>query len=163
MPKIRRQAFKVGSRGPAVPPDGPRGGGGNRNEKGAKRMLQRQTVIIVDPSADFRQRLKDAIYEHETLVDVVDAESVGEVTGILRDSPPDVVFTEIDLPPQEGLRLIASIRRTVPDCRIIVLAGRDAEATRTTALQNGADDFLIKEDAVGLRLVDLIHGAVRRR
>ena len=126
-------------------------------------MLKRQTVMIVDPSADCRQRLKEAVYANETLVDVVEAESVGAVAAILRDKLPDVVFTEIDLPLAEGGRLIASIRRAAPDCRIIVTTGNDAEESRSTALHNGADDFLIKADAVGLRLIDLIHDAVRRR
>ena len=125
-------------------------------------MLQRKTVLIADPSTDFRQRLKEAIYEHETLVDVVEADDPGQVAGILRHRPPDVVFAEIDLPLTEGGRLVAAVRSLAPESRIIVLSGNDSEACRTTALENGADDFMIKEDAAGLRLIDLIHGAIRR-
>jgi len=126
-------------------------------------MLQRKTIMILDPSPNVRQGLKEAVYEYETLVDVVEAESADQATGILRYQLPDVVFTEIDLPLEEGGRLIASIRSLASDCRIIVITGNDSEECRTAAMENGADDFLIKEDAVGLRLIDLIHEAVRGR
>ena len=125
-------------------------------------MLQRKTVMIVDPSPNFRQRLKEAIYEHETLVDIVEADGADQAAGILRNQPPDVVFAEIDLPLEEGGRLVGFIRSAVPECRIIILTGNDSEECRATALESGADDFLIKEDATGLRLIDLIHGAIRR-
>ena len=125
-------------------------------------MLQRKKVMIADPSAIFRQMLKDAIYENETLVDVFEADSVGQAYDILRNQHPDVVFAEIDLPLEEGGRLIASVRDMAPESRIVVITGKDEEACRTTALQNGANQFLIKEDAVGLRLIDLIHEVIRR-
>ena len=126
-------------------------------------MLQRKTIMILDPSPNVRQRLKEAVYENETLVDVVEAESVDQATGMLRYQLPDVVFTEIDLPLEEGGRLIASIKGMAPESRIIVITGNDSEECRTAAMQYGADDFLIREDAVGLRLIDLIHEAVRGR
>ena len=125
-------------------------------------MLTRKTILIADPSPGFRQRLKETIHEHETLVDVLEADGVGQADDILRGRQPDVCFLEIDLPLEEGGRLIASIRRAAPGSRIVVITAGDTEAHRTTAMEHGADEFLVKEDATGLRLIDLIHEVVRR-
>jgi YesN/AraC family two-component response regulator len=69
-------------------------------------MLRRKNVMIVDPSPIFRRQLKATIQTNETLVNVSEAENAHQANDILRKQPPDVVFLDVALPLESGLRLI---------------------------------------------------------
>ena len=118
--------------------------------------------MIVDPSPISRRQLKSTIQTNETLVNVYEAENAGQAEDILRNQLPDVVFIDIALPLEIGLCLIASIRTLAADIRIVVLTRLDASQYKAAALEKGADYFLSKKHAAGLRLIDVIHDVIRR-
>jgi len=125
-------------------------------------MMQRKKILIVDPSPNYLRQLKETIETHETLVDVSAAPDSERAREILRKHLPDVAFIEVEMPLDEGLALIRSIRRLAPDSRIVVLTANASEDCRTQSLEHGADDHLLKEAVSGIRLVDLIHEIIRR-
>ncbi len=125
-------------------------------------MFRRKMVMLVDPSPIYRLKLKEAIQTNETLVDVIEADTIDQASDILRNQQPAVVFLDIALPEQKGLDLIASIKETAADTRIVVLTDHDSAESRAQALQNGADYFLPKAHTVSLQLIDAIHDVVRR-
>ena len=125
-------------------------------------QLVRKNVLIVDPSPIFRRQLKETIQTNETLVDVIEAETINAAEGILRNQPIDVVFLEIGFPQDGGLDLIDTIKGVAADICIVVLTSHDSATHRAAALKRGAAYFLAKADAVGLRLVDIIHETIRQ-
>jgi DNA-binding NarL/FixJ family response regulator len=125
-------------------------------------MLPRKNVMIVDPSPIFRRSLKAVIETNETLVNVSEAENADQARDILGSQPPDVVFLDMLLPLETGLGLIASVKAVAADIRLVVLTGLDAPQVKAAALEQGADYFLSKEHATGLRLIDVIHETIRR-
>ncbi len=125
-------------------------------------MLRRKKVMLVDPSPIFRNKLKEAILTNETLVDVIEADDIGQAEGILGKQQLDVVFLDIGFPREQVLRLIDAFKGAAGDMRLVVLASHDSAAARVAGLQDRADCCLPKEHAVGLRLADVIHEMIRR-
>ena len=125
-------------------------------------LLNRKKVMIVDPSSIFSHKLKAAILKNETLVDVIEAGTINAAEDILRNQQPDVVFLDIGFPQEEVVQLIDAIDGAAGDIRLVVLAGHDAAATQAVGLKDRADCFLPKEQAVGLRLADVIREMIRR-
>ena len=125
-------------------------------------MMHRKKILLVDPSAIARRDLKETIETHETLVEVIGVPDAEQARDILRKHQPDVAFVEMDLPLEEGPGLLQTIRQAAPESRIVALSRVASEAVKTAALEAGADDFLIKEMAVGFRLIDFIREVVRR-
>jgi two-component system chemotaxis response regulator CheB len=125
-------------------------------------MMHRKKVLIVDSSAIYRRELKTIIETRETLVDVHQARDADQVQEVLRNLDPDAAFVEIDLPVDESLSMIEAVRNAAPDCRIVLLTDNDSEACRDAAMELAVDAFLSKEEATGLRLIDVIHAVVRR-
>lgn len=72
----------------------------------------------------------------------------------------DAVLLDLGLPDLAGSRLIETIRED-SDIPIIVVSGRDDEATRISALDAGADDFVPKPFLPG-ELLARIRAALRR-
>ena len=56
---------------------------------------------------------------------------------------PDVVIVDLGLPDRDGIEVIKGIRAWSP-MPIVVLSARTAETQRLNALDNGADDYVVK-------------------
>ena len=125
-------------------------------------LLNRKKVMIVDPSPIFRRKLKAAIQTIETLVDVIEADDIGQAEGIMGKQQLDVVFLDIGFPQEQVVQLIDAIDGAAGDTRLVVLAGHDSAAAQAAGLQDRVDAFLPKEQAVGLRLADVIREMIRR-
>ena len=125
-------------------------------------LLNRKTVLIVDPSPIFRRKLKATIQTNETLVDVIEADDTGQAEVILSNQQLDVVFLDIGFPQEQVVQLIDAIDGAAGDIRLVVLAGHDSAAAQAAGLRDRADAFLPKEQAVGLRLADVIREMIRR-
>lgn len=125
-------------------------------------LLNRKKVLIVDPSPIFRRKLKATIQTNETLVDVTGADTINAAEEMIRSQPPDVVFLDIGFPQESVIRLIDAIDGAAGDIRLVVLAGQDSAAAQSAGLQDRADYFLPKEQALGLRLADVIREMIRR-
>lgn len=124
--------------------------------------LIRKKVMIVDPSPIFRRQLKATIQTNETLVDVTEADTINAAESILRNQPIDIVFLDIGFPQDDGFDLIDTIKDMAADTRIVVLTHHDSAANKAAAQEKGAAYFFSKADAVGLRLIDVIHDTIRR-
>jgi DNA-binding NarL/FixJ family response regulator len=57
---------------------------------------------------------------------------------------PDVVVVDLMMPEPGGLRAIAAVRRTVPQCRVLALSGTDDPDLAVAALEAGAHGYLPK-------------------
>ncbi|HEX7276774.1 MAG TPA: response regulator transcription factor, partial [Acidimicrobiales bacterium] len=61
----------------------------------------------------------------------------------LADNPPDLVLLDVMLSPDDGLEVLARVRKE-SDVAVILLTGRGAEADRVVGLKLGADDYVVK-------------------
>jgi DNA-binding NarL/FixJ family response regulator len=76
--------------------------------------------------------------------------NVDELRAAIDDASPDIVLTEIPMPPSmtdEGLRLAAELRETHPETAVIALSDRYDPAYALALLESGADrrGYLIKK------------------
>ena len=65
----------------------------------------------------------------------------------LRDaikSPPDVIVVDLMLAEDSGLRFIRKVRARLPDTYLLVLTASDGDESVFTALEAGADGYLVK-------------------
>jgi len=82
----------------------------------------------------------------------------------LRAQPYDAAVLDLGLPRQDGLAVLASVRRAGVKLPVLVLTARDAVPERIRGLDSGADDYVVKpvdlhELAARLRaLVRRAHG-----
>ncbi len=63
----------------------------------------------------------------------------------------DVVLLDLMLPDGEGLETFLRVRQVALDLPIVILSGLDDRALALTAVQEGAEDFLVKGVRKGVR------------
>lgn len=98
-------------------------------------------VLVVDDDPRILRTLEINLQARN--FDVVLARSGEEALRAVASSHPDVVILDLGLPGLDGLDVVQGIRgwSSVP---ILILSGRDNEATKVQALDLGADDYLTK-------------------
>jgi DNA-binding response OmpR family regulator len=88
------------------------------------------------------------------------ADSVAMGAEALRRPPSDVVLLDLGLPDVDGMDVCRRLRAD-SDAAIIVVTARDEEADRVLALDEGADDYLVKPFGLA-ELLARIRAVLRR-
>ncbi len=101
-------------------------------------------VLIVDDIAETRENIRKLL-QFEPDVEVVGAARTGvEAIDIARETEPDVVIMDINMPDMDGITATEALLRDVPFAQIVMLSvNNDADYVRR-AMRAGARDFLAK-------------------
>ena len=100
-------------------------------------------ILIVDDS-DLSCALLSVILRSDnyTIVGIANDASTG--IKMAQSYKPDVVFLDIVMPVVSGLDAIGPLRAALPDVAIIMVSGVDDNDMVTTAIQLGANGYIIK-------------------
>ncbi|MFJ3769424.1 response regulator transcription factor [Streptomyces sp. NPDC090082] len=116
-------------------------------------------VLVVDDEASLSELLSMALRYEGWQV-----RSAGDGAAALRfarEFRPDVVILDIMLPDVDGLSLLGSIRRELPDVPVLFLTARDAVEDRIAGLTAGGDDYVTKPFSLE-EVVARLRGLIRR-
>lgn len=101
-----------------------------------------QTILVVDDEMQIvrvvREYLKQAGFRVATAYDGEEA------LYAARQSRPDLVVLDLNLPKMDGLAFTRKIRAEQPNVAIIMLTARVEETDRIVGLELGADDYVTK-------------------
>jgi DNA-binding NarL/FixJ family response regulator len=97
----------------------------------------------------FREGVRKIIERIEDLSINGEANDGLELLELLKRSCPNLVILDISMPNLRGLEAIREIKRTYPKVKIIVLTMHKKKEFIRQALKDGAEGFLLKEDAGG--------------
>lgn len=101
-------------------------------------------IVIVDDHEMVRNALA-AVMADEPGVEVVGTGgTIDEALDIASKMRPDVVLMDYRLPDGDGAQGARALRHRLPDVKVIMLTGRDDEATRAEAAAAGCVGFVAK-------------------
>ena len=116
-------------------------------------------ILIVDDAQQVRRVLRTALSaEGYTIFEAGTGE---EALESVRQSTPDAILLDVNMPGIGGLETCREIRRTM-DIPILMLTVRNAERDKVMALDAGADDYVVKPFSMA-ELLARIRAALRRR
>jgi DNA-binding NarL/FixJ family response regulator len=101
-------------------------------------------MLIVEDNAMFRQSFRKvlaACFPTYTIDEAVDAAGALEKVETFQ---PDLVFMDIRLPGENGIRLTRKIKDSHPEIIVIIHTSYDLPEYREAAFQAGASDFITK-------------------
>jgi pilus assembly protein CpaE len=114
-------------------------------------------VLIVDDIAETRENIRKLL-QFENDVEVVGAARTGrEGIELARETKPDVVLMDINMPDMDGITATETIRKGYPFIQIVILSVQGDPNYMRRAMLAGARDFLTKPPTV-----DELTSAIRR-
>jgi DNA-binding response OmpR family regulator len=93
---------------------------------------------------------------------VVAAATLGEALIRVSEERFDAVLLDLSLPDARGLDALAGMRRRAPSIPIVVMTGLSDEALAIKAVNEGAQDYLLKGEADGSALARRLRFAIER-
>jgi DNA-binding NarL/FixJ family response regulator len=111
--------------------------------------MEAYTIVLADDHAMFREGIRKIIERIEDTLISGEVNDGLELLELLKRSTPNLVILDISMPNLRGLEAIREIKRSYPQVKILVLTMHKKKEFIRQALRDGADGFLLKEDAGG--------------
>ena len=120
-------------------------------------------VLLVEDNAVSAQLAKSMLMHADTAnFEVQTACSLMDALDVLGAGGFDVILLDLSLPDSEGLGTLTAIRVHAPQVPVLVLTGSNNEALANSALQHGAQDYIVKGQFDGNSLARALRYAVTR-
>ena len=91
------------------------------------------------------------------------AAGLTEALAILARTSFEIILLDLDLPDGQGITVFEQIHQAVPEVPILILSSDGDEETARQAVQNGADDYLLKEQVNSYSLPRTLNYLIERR
>ena len=107
-------------------------------------LLLKMTILIVDDSVFFREKLKKAIYCIDNNILFLEELSFEGGEYAVSYHKPELVILEIELQGKSGIKLLKEIRSLSISTTVILFTHHLSEEFKSICLENGADYFFDK-------------------
>lgn len=120
-------------------------------------------TLIVEDNDTFRQTLRNLLDGHFAGMHFEEAKNGEETFFKIKAFQPDLIFMDIELPGDNGLKLTKEIRAAGYDVVIIILTSHDMPAYREASRLCGADYFVLKGSSSAEEILSLVHTILLER
>ncbi|MGH7703684.1 MAG: sigma-54-dependent transcriptional regulator [Gemmatimonadales bacterium] len=104
--------------------------------------MPKPKILIVDDEERVRFAIRDFLELQD--YDVVEANGCAAAEEIFRDAHPDGAVLDYRLPDGNALELLPRLKAIDPDLPVVILTGQGTIDLAVRAIQEGADQFLVK-------------------
>lgn len=121
-------------------------------------MSNKAEILVIDDEAQMRKLLEITLESNEYKVAL--ASTAKEGTVMAANHPPDLIILDIGLPDMNGQEVLKQLREWYTN-PVIILSVQSSETNIVTALDNGANDYLVKPFRTG-ELLARLRSALRK-
>lgn len=106
--------------------------------------MEKIKLVIVDDSFETRNNIKQLLSFDKRIEVIGEAENGEEAIFIARESRPDIILMDINMPIVDGIRATEEITYSVPESTVIIMSVQGETEYVRKAMTAGARDFLSK-------------------
>jgi signal transduction histidine kinase len=117
-------------------------------------------VLLVEDNEDDALLIRESL--SETILEIKRAERLSTALEQLAEGKFDAILLDLSLPDAQGLNTIGRVLSQAPGIPIVVLTGLDDEEAAVKAVEQGAQDYLIKGQVDGHLLARSLRYAIQR-
>jgi len=108
--------------------------------------MNKAEILIIDDEAQMRKLLEITLQSNNYVVNQAENAKNGLITA--ENHPPDMIILDLGLPDEDGQSVLRKLREWYTN-PILILSVKNNEADIITALDNGANDYLVKPFRTG--------------
>jgi len=109
---------------------------------------EKQRIVLIEDDLKLRHSLVETINRSADYVVAGEYNDVNAALRRINELPNSIIFLDVHLNGTDSLGSIDTIKRQNPYNKIVMLSSDSSSVSIVTAFQNGADGYLLKEDAV---------------
>ncbi len=121
-------------------------------------------VLFIEDNEDDVELIRRILSRDTNVqVDIKSTDRLSSALQLLVTEPFDVILTDLGLPDSHGMVTFSKLHFLQPNTPIIILSGLNDEALAIKAVQNGAQDYLVKGKVDGNLLGRSLRYAIERQ
>ncbi len=124
-------------------------------------MTAKPRLLLVEDTASILYLYHEFLTKLD--VELIDATTGARALEVLRETIPDVVLLDIELPDANGIEILRAIRSRNLPSTVLVVTAHGSVKTAVEAMREGAYDFIVKPFAPDRLLVTVRNALERRR
>jgi two-component system KDP operon response regulator KdpE len=109
-------------------------------------MSNSPIIIVIEDEAQIRRFLRTALTSEG--YQLIEAETGKQGLTEAATRKPDMIILDLGLPDMDGVEVVKELR-TWSSVPIVILSARSQESDKISALDAGADDYLVKPFGIG--------------
>ena len=117
-------------------------------------------LLLVDDHGLFRKGLASLLRDQPDFEVVAEAQDGQEALAKAKELMPDVILMDIYMPGCDGLEATRLIKAALPYVKIVILTVSDEDQNLFSAIQSGAQGYLLKKIEPG-ELFEMLRGIVK--
>jgi DNA-binding NarL/FixJ family response regulator len=106
--------------------------------------MEAMRILLVDDHILFRKGIASLISSRKDMKIVAEASDGIEAVKIARETIPDVILMDINMPNRNGLEAVKIIKEEMPHIGVVMLTVSDNDDDLFQAIKNGANGYLLK-------------------
>ncbi len=106
--------------------------------------MERIKVVIADDIKETRENIKKLLSFEKNIEVIGEAENGEEAVFIVKESRPDIVLMDINMPIKDGIKATEEISIQIPDTAVIMVSVQGEQEYLKKAMSAGARDFIVK-------------------
>jgi PAS domain S-box-containing protein len=127
------------------------------------RLVKPIAVLLVEDNPGDADLIRELLpKDGQGSFEITHASRLATAVELVGSDHFDLVLLDLGLPDSAGLDTVRAVRRQAPALPIVVLTGTDDERTGLAAIQEGAQDYVVKGQVTGALLSRVLHYAVER-
>jgi diguanylate cyclase (GGDEF)-like protein len=120
-------------------------------------------VLLVEDNPDDARLFRGTLPEvPEPLLKLTHVERLRDALQLLICDTPDLILLDLSLPDSDGLETVRKVRDAAPGVPIVVLTGGNDETLALQAVQQGAQDCLVKGQIESSPVLRVMRHAIER-
>jgi two-component system, sensor histidine kinase and response regulator len=124
-------------------------------------------LLIEDNPGDVRL-VKELLHQSNlsgnspSIINLTHTDRLAQAKDLLKEKQQDLILLDLSLPDTDGLGSFTQINQSQPSIPIVILSGYTDHETALQAVQQGAQDYLSKDDLTTNLLVKTIYHTIER-
>jgi signal transduction histidine kinase len=120
-------------------------------------------VLLIEDNPGDARLIREMLRDTGTSVELTVVERLSSGLERLAEGNVDLVLLDLSLPDSGGLETFEAVHAAAPLAPVVVLSGLDDEATAVRAVQQGAQDYLVKGQVDGGTILRAMRYAIERQ
>jgi C4-dicarboxylate-specific signal transduction histidine kinase len=127
-------------------------------------QLDEISLMLIEDEADHRVLVCRHLERcHNAVFRVATSSNLRDALRQLRQTPVQAILLDLRLPDSVGRETLEQVSRSAPQSAVVILSSLDDEELALAAVQQGAQDYLVKSQLTGELLSRAIRYAIERK